>query len=243
MSRDGNGPSATEDAPERETLREGLRRGILDALALELDRTSARTVGRLAAAGALGIAGALGSVALFSGGLLANGHHGWYVAICAAVWAGFLVACSSVALLRIQIQRIPLTQACVLALVGLGLAALLAVLCPDPHPLTWWSATSVGRLAIAGGGPGAGAFCLGACSALGIGAGARVVLALRGVSFRGATLPAIFLALMLWPAVLLQTSVAPAPVVASGSAGLFAGCYAGVALGRWPARWLLGRST
>jgi len=243
VSREDNRPSAPEDTPERETLREGLRHGILDALALELDRTSARTVGRLAAAGALGIVGALGSVALFSGGLLANGQHGWYVAVCAAAWAGFLVACSSVALLRIQAQRIPVTQACVLALVGLGLAALLALLCPDPHPLTWWNATWVGRLAVSLGGPGAGAFCPGACAALLIGAGARVVLAVCRVSFRGAALPAIFLALMLWPAVLLQTAVAPAAVVASGSAGLFAGCYAGVALGRWPARRLLGRDS
>jgi hypothetical protein len=241
VSRDGNGPRAPEELPERETLRDGLRRGILDALALELDRTSARTVGRLAAAAAVGIAGALGSVALFSGGLLANGQHGWYVAVCAAAWAGFLVACSSVALLRIQIQRIALTQGCVLALVGLGLAELLALLCPDPHPLTWWSATWVGRLAIDCGGPGTGACCLGACSALLIGVGARVVLALHGVCFRGTALPATLLALVLWPAVLLQTAVAPAPVVASGSAGLFAGCYAGVALGRWPALRLLGR--
>jgi hypothetical protein len=236
VSRDENGPRAPEDVPEREALREGLRRGILDALALELDRTSARTAVRLAAAAVLGIAGSLGSVALFSGGLLPSGEHGWYVAVCAAAWAGFLVACSSVALLRIQIQRIPLTQDCVLALVGLALAALLALLCPDPHLLTWWSATWVGRLAIGLGGPDVDAFCLGACSALLIGAGARVVLALHRVSFRGATLPAIFLALALWPAVLLQTAAAPAPVVAAGSAGLFAGCYAGVALGRWLAR-------
>ena len=241
MTREGNCPRAPEDSPELEALREGVRHGILDALSLELDRTSARTVGRLALAGALGIAGALGSVALFSGGLIASGQHGWYVAVCAAAWAGFLVACFSVALLRIQLKRIQVTQACVLALIGLGLATLLALLWPIPHLLTSWSSTWVGRLAVAHGGASAGAFCLGACSALLIGAGAGVVLALRGFSLDGAMLPAIFLALMLWPAVLLQTAAAPAPVIASASAGLFAGCYAGVALGRWPARWLVGR--
>ena len=235
MSRDGDGAS-----DGREGLREGLRRGILDALALELDRTSARTVRRLAASCALGIAGALGAVAIFSGDLL-DDAQGWTVAVCAAAWAGLLVVCLSVALLGIRIQRIPLTQACVLALAGLGLAAALGLLCPDRHPLAWWSSTSLGRLAQSHGGSATGAFCLGICSALLMGAGARVVLALRGVSFHGASLPAIFLSLMLWPAVVLQSTGGPASVFAGWSAGLFAGCYAGVALGRWPARRLLDR--
>jgi hypothetical protein len=223
-----------------ENLREGVRRGILDALALDLDRTRARTVGRLAAAGALGVAGAVGSVALFSGDLLRNGH-GWYLAVCAAAWAGFMTACFAVVLLRIRTQRIPLNQDCVLALLGLGLAAILGLLFPDPHHLAWWSSTTLGSVAVGRGGLGPGAFCLGACSALLVGTAATVILALRRVSFRGAMLPASLLFLMLWPAVVLQSAAAPPLIFAWWSAGLFGGSYTGVALGLWPTRRLQGR--
>ena len=235
----GNDPNAPE---AREDLREGVRQGILDALGRDIDRSSASTAKRVAAAGALGIAGAVGSVALFSGDWLASGDS-WHPTICAAAWAGILVACFDVVLLRIRLERFALAQACILALVGLGFAAFLALLCPGHHVLSWWSSTSPGNLAIAQGGPPASAFCLGACSALLVGAGARIALALRGLTFRDAALPAILLALVLWPAVLLQTAVASAPTIASASAGLFAGCYAGVALGRWPARRLIRKGS
>ena len=240
MGRSGDGARA-RDAPDRENLREGVRRGILDALAHEIDRSSAGAVGRLAAAGVFGMAGAVGSVALFSGDLLCNGH-GWYLAVCAAAWSGLLVACFAVALLRIRIQRIPLTQACVIALLGLGFAAILGLLCPDRHQLAWWSSTPLGRLVLDRGGPGPAAFCLGALSALLIGCGATVILALRDVAFRGAMLPGILLFLMLWPVVVLQSAAAPRLVFAWWSAGLLAGSTAGVALGLWPARRLHART-
>ncbi len=240
MGRSGDGASAREDISDREELREGVRRGILDALAREIDRSSARAVGKLAAAGALGVAGAVGSVALFSGDLLKDGH-GWHLAVCAAAWAGLMAACCAVVMLRVQIQRIPLTQTCVLALLGLGLAAILGLLCPDPHHLAWWSSTWLGNLALERGGPGAGAFSLGACSALLIGMGATGILALRGVSLPSAMLPGILLFFMLWPAVVLQSAGAPVFLFAWWSAGLFAGSTAGVALGLWPARRLHGR--
>jgi hypothetical protein len=237
---DGDGARAPGETSDREGLREGVRRGILDVLARELDRTSARTAGRLAAAGALGMAGALGSVALFSGDLLADGHA-WDVAVCAAAWAALLVACFAVALLGIRMERIPLTQACVVALVGLGLAAILGRLCPDRHHLAWWSSTWPGSLAAGHGGPVAAAFCLGACSALLVGAAATAIVAFRGVSFRGvsrrgALLPGILLFLVLWPAVVLQSARAPILVFAWWSAGLLAGSCAGVALAVWRAR-------
>jgi hypothetical protein len=226
---------------DRENLREGVRRGIRDALALDLDRTRARTVGHLAAAGALGAAGAVGSVALFSGDLLRNGN-GWYVAICAAAWAGLMTACFAVVLLRIRTQRIPLNHDCLLALLGLGLAAILGLLCPDRHHLAWWASTPFGGVAVGRGGLGTGAFCLGACSALLVGAGATVILALRRLSFRGAILPAILLFLMLWPAVVLQSAGSPVLIFAWWSAGLLIGSYTGVALGLWPDRRLQGRT-
>ena len=92
------------------------------------------------------------------------------------------------------------------------------------------------------GGPGPGAFCLGACSAFLIGSSATVILALRRVWFRGALLPASFLFVMLWPAVLLQSTGGPPWTFAWWSAGLWTGSHAGVALGRWPARHLRART-
>jgi hypothetical protein len=174
-------------------------------------------------------------VALFSGDLLRDGH-GWYLASCAAAWAGLISACFAVALLRIRIARIPLTQSCVLALLGLGLAAILGLLCPDRHHLIWWTSTPLGSVAVDRGGLGAGAFSLGACSALLVGAGATVILALHRVWFRRTRLPAMLLFLMLWPVAVLQSAGAPVLLSAWWSAGLFVGAYAGVALGLWPAR-------
>ena len=69
---------------------------------------------------------------------------------------------------------------------------------------------------------------------------ATLLVALGGAPLRGA-LPGLVLFLALLPAALLQGATAPASTLASWSTGLLAGCYAGVALGRWPARRLLGR--
>jgi hypothetical protein len=221
-------------------LREGVRRAVSEALALEVDRTSARTAGLLAGAGALGLAGAVGAVVLFSGHSLENGH-GWHLALCAAAWAGLLVECFAVVLLRLRAGRIPLAQACALALLGLGLAAVLGWVCPDPRYLGWWGSTRIGALAYALGGPATSALCLGLCSAALVGGGATLILALRGVTFRSALLPTLLLFLMLWPAVVLQSADAPARVFATWSAGLLAGSWAGVTLGLWPSRFIRRR--
>jgi hypothetical protein len=229
VSHDPDATSPREES-DRERVREGVRRGILDALAQEIDRSSARVVARLAAAGALGVAGAVGSVALFSGDLLRNGH-GWRLAVSAAAWAGILAACIAVVLLRIRTQRIPLDDVCALALLGLGLGAILGLACPDPHHLAWWRSTRIGDLTVVHGGLGAAAFCLGACSALLVGSAAAAILALRGAGIRHRTLAGGLLFLILWPAVVLQSAEAPARVFAWWSVGLLAGSTAGVTVG------------
>ena len=230
------------DEGAREALREGVRRGVLDALALDLDRSSARTAGLLAAAGVLGLAGAVGAVVLFSGSSLHGGHgHGWHLALCAASWAGLLVEGFALVLLRIRMGRIPLAQAAALALLGLALAALLGWVCPDPRYLAWWGSTRLGGLAEAGTGLAGSALCLGLCSALLIGVCATLVLTLRGVVVRGAGLPAAFLFLLLWPAVALQSIGLPTRVFALWSLGLLVGSYAGVLLGLWPSRGIRAR--
>jgi hypothetical protein len=216
-------------------VREGVRQGILDALASDLDRTSSATVGRLAAAGALGLAGAVGAVVLFSGHSLENGH-GWHLALCAAAWAGLLVESFALVLLRIRARRLPLPQAAALALLGLGLAAILGIICPDPHYLKWWMSTSLGGTFATHTGISASALCLGLCSALLIGIGASLILTFRGIHFGSVHLPAIFLFLLVWPAVILQSAGSPVSTFASWSLGLAVGAYAGVFLGRLPAR-------
>lgn len=226
--------------PPRDEVREGVRRGILDALALEVDRTSTRTAGLLAAAGGLGLAGSVGAVVLFSGDSLRNGH-GWHLAVCAAAWAGLLVECFAIVLLRIRVGRIPLAQASALALLGLALAAVLGVVCPDPHYLDWWNSTRAGGIAAGHGGPAASALCMGVCSALLISLGATLLLALRGVVLRGVILPAMLLFLLLWPAVVLQSADASLEIFALWSAGLLFGCIAGVSLALWPSRRLRSR--
>lgn len=226
----------------REEVRQGVREGILETLSVDLDRTSARTAGRLAAAGILGLAAAVGAVVLFSGRALEAGH-GWHLAVCAAAWAGLLVEAFAVVLLRVRLRRIPLAQAFALGLLGLGLAAILGLVCPDPHYLDWWESTALGGLAGRQGGPAASALCLGVCSALLVALGATLILALRGIGFRGALLPSLLLFLLLWPAVVLQTVGSPAEVFALWSAGLLAGSYAGVSLALRPARRLRARLT
>ncbi len=231
----GAGGEASRGERDSLELREGVRRGIVDALAVDLDRTSTRTAALLAAAGVLGLAGAVGAVVLFAGHGHPNGH-GWHLAVCAAAWTGLLVECFAVVLLRIRVRRIPLAQGCALALLGLALAGGLGAVCPDPHYLDWWHSTSAGSLAHGLGGQAGSALCLGVCSALFVGAGATLILTLRGVALRGALLPGSLLFLLLWPAVILQSVGSSLSVLALWSAGLLAGSYAGVALGLWPAR-------
>ncbi|MGH7342617.1 MAG: hypothetical protein ACREKH_19195, partial [Candidatus Rokuibacteriota bacterium] len=216
-------------------LRNGVRQGIFDALAVDLDRTSSVTATRLGLAGILGLAGAVGSVVLFSGNALHQGH-GWHLALCAAAWAGLLVECFAVVLLRIRPRRLPLGQAAALALLGLGLAAVLGLICPDPRYLDWWTGTALGATFMTHAGISGSALCLGLCSALVIGIGAALILTLRGIGFRSIHLPAAFLFLLLWPAVVLQSAGAPLATFASWSVGLAIGAYAGVFLGLLPAR-------
>lgn len=223
-------------------LRRSVRDEIAHALALDVDRTSARTAARLAAAGVLGLAAAVGAVVLFSGRALKE-RHGWHLAVCAAAWAGLLVEAFVVVLLRVRLRRVPVAQGFALGLLGLGLAAILGLLCPEPLYLDWWESTALGGLASRQGGAAVSALCLGACSALLVALGATLILALRGIGLRGALLPSLLLFLLLWPAVVLQSVGSPREVFALWSAGLLAGSYAGVSLALRPARGLRARLT
>jgi hypothetical protein len=211
-------------------IREGVRQGVRDALAADVDRTSAGTAARLTAAGVLGLGAAAAVVTLFSRGSPEHVDR-LQLALCAVAWSGVLVIAFALILLRVGSRRLPLADAATLGVLGLGLAALLTFVCPDPRIMEWWMTTPLGRVAEAKLGVGASALCLGLCTALVSGAGASLFFAFRGRTLGGVHLPALLLFLMLWPAVVVQSLGGSASSFAAWSVGLAAGAWAGVALG------------
>jgi hypothetical protein len=225
-----HGTGGNQASPTPGNLREGVREGILGALREDLDRTSGATTRSLALAGVLGVATAIGAVVLFSGGTLAS-VHGWHLAFCAAAWAGILVECFLVVLLRIKGRRLSLGHATTLALVGFVTAAALGLLCPHPHYLEWWNATRAGGAAASFGGDLGSAFCFGLGLAVVIALGASLVANFRNTSPRSVGLSAMLLFLLMWPAMILQFSNLAASVFAAGTLGLSAGIGLGLGAG------------
>jgi hypothetical protein len=223
---------ADDGAARSQEVREGVRDGILAALEREDRRSGAWAARRLAAAGALGVAAAVALTLLFSGDATGGHEHRWHLALCGAAWAGLLVESFAFALLRIRTRRLALGQAAALGLVGLALAALIGIFCPEPHYLAWWQSTALGGWTWSAAGPRASALCFGFCSSLLVGLGASLVLALRGGRPERVLLPALGLWLLLFPAVILQTLAAPVGIFVSWSAGTAAGALLGVSAGR-----------
>jgi len=217
-------------SPTPGSLREGVREGILDALREDLDRTSGITTRSLALAGVLGVATAIGAVILFSGGTLAS-VHGWHLAFCAAAWAGILVECFLVVLLRIEGRRLSLGHATTLALIGFALAATLGVFCPHPHYIEWWSATLVGGTAAHFAGDLGSAFCFGLCLAAPVALGASLIANFRSTAPRSVWHSAMLLFLLMWPAMILQFSNLAWTVFAGGTVGLCIGIGLGLTAG------------
>ena len=224
------GPGGNPAPPTPGGLREGVREGILGALGEDLDRTSRATTRSLALAGVLGVATAIGAVILFSGGTLAS-VHGWHLAFCAAAWAGILVECFLVVLLRIEGRRLSLRHATTLALIGFLVAAALGILCPHPHYFEWWSATRVGGITARFAGDPASAFCFGLCLAGAIALGASLIANFRSASPRSVGLSAMLLFLLMWPAMILQFSNLAITVFAAGTLGLSVGIGLGLGAG------------
>lgn len=210
-------------------VREGVRRGIFDALEDELDRTSARTVGRLVTAGALGLLAACAAVVLFSQS--AMGELGSLpLALCAAAWSGLLVLAFTMVLLQVGSRRLPLAEAALLALVGFALAAAMGAVCPHPEIMMQWVSALIGWVGQPAAPGAASALCVGLCTATLTGAGAAITLGLRGVRF-GLHLSALLLFLLLWPAVFVQTLGTDASTFVAWSVGLAAGTWTGVGVG------------
>ena len=86
----------------RAEIREGVRSGILSALAQDFELIGARTVRRLFAAGLVGVA-----TLLISGHSFAH-HPPWHVLILTTIWAGLLIVSLSLIFLRIRTPGLPI---------------------------------------------------------------------------------------------------------------------------------------
>ena len=227
MTPDGSGdPVGSVRASE--AVREGVRLGIRDALARDVDRTSARTIRRLAVAGGLGLASAATAVALF-----ARGSHDraepLHLALCAAAWSSVLVIAYAFLLLRVGSRRWPVAQASAVALLGLAVASLMGIACPHPMMLDWWIGTPLGALAEGRLGLEASTLCLGLCLAVIAGGVASVLAAIAGWAAPGALLSSALLFVVVWPALAVQSLGSSPTTWISWTIGLALGSWAGVA--------------
>jgi hypothetical protein len=212
-------------------IREGVRSGIRAVLEEDVERRGGRTAGRLAAAGAIGVVGALGTT-LFLSGHPFDHHPPWHVLFFTAVSAGLLVVSLALVLLGVRTPALPLARSASVAILGLGIAGLCGAVCPDPHFLRWWAASAPGSRLADLGGLALSAGCFGLASTLFIGAIAAVAALRRtgGVPI-GPFLPAAMLLLLLAPAIALQSTGTSLDVFAGWLLGSAAGSYLGVAGG------------
>lgn len=212
-------------------LREGVRSRILAAVQQDAELRGARTARRLAAAGALGVSGAIGITLLMSGHPF--GHHpSWHFVVFTAVWCGLLVVSLALVFLQIRTPALPLARSACVGLLGLGLAGLCGAVCPDPHFLHWWFATAASSRLSAAGGVAVGVLCFGVVTSLFFAAVATVI-ALGGAR-RGPIrpfFPAVALLLLVAPGVALQSFGHSWAVFAGWILGTAGGAYAGVVAG------------
>jgi outer membrane protein TolC len=210
-------------------LREGVREGILGALAEDRVRSGPPLARRLAAAGVAGLVGAVALTLLFAGDRTET-EDGRRLAVCGALWSALLVVSFAFLLLRIRTERIRLDRAAALGLVGLALAATTMLLWHRPHVGRWWHSTALGAIAHGIAGDGGSLLCFGLCSALVLGFTATLLLMARGSRVEDALAPAASLAMLLGPVVLLQGAGASVPVLTAWGAGIALGSYVGVRL-------------
>lgn len=213
-------------------LKEGVRIGILSSIKRDVELRGGRTARLLLAAGIVGVAGAIGAILLVSGHPFDH-HPPWHVAFFSALWAGLLVVSFAVAFLQIRTPALPLARSASVGILGLGLAGICSVACPDPHFLQWWSGTGVGESITRLAGFALGALCFGLVATAVFG-GVSAFLILSGSSRTGVVgplLPATVLLILLAPGVALQSVGTSFGVFAGWLTGTAAGAYLGVAGG------------
>jgi hypothetical protein len=211
-------------------LSEGVRAGVVASLRRDFELRGARTARRLALAGVVGIAGALGATLLVAAHPFSH-HAPWHVVVFSAIWAGLLVVTLALALLDVRTPSLPLARAAAVGLLGLGLAGICGAVCPDPHFLAWWSHTPVGGQLTRSGGLALSALCLGLAASLAIGAMSALLAIGRSRAPVDPLLPAAMLLVLLSPGVVLQSVGTSWGVLGGWLLGTAGGAYAGVAVG------------
>jgi hypothetical protein len=218
-----------ERAPN--SLREGVRSGILSALARDFDLAGARTARRLVTAGFVGVAGAVGLTLMLAGHPFDH-HPPWHVAFFSALWAGLLVVALSLVLLGVRTPTLRIGEAASVGVLGLGLAGFCGALCPDPHFLRWWTATDAGAWLAGVAGLGSAAFCLGVATAFAVALPATIVVVRRApFPGRATAPPAGALLTLLLPGIALQSVGTSVTVFAAWALGSALGAWTGVASG------------
>jgi hypothetical protein len=222
------GRLAVEGHRTPDKLREGVRSRIADALERDAELRGARTARLLLAAGALGIFAAIGMIRIISDH--PYGHHpGWHVVFFTAIWSGLLVVMLAIALLGVRTPLLPLARASRVAILGLGIAGICSVLCPDPHFLVWWGKTRAGDALGAIGGVPLSALCFGAVTTVVFSLIAALVALGRREAPIQPMLPAAMLLLLLFPGIALQSVGTSWWVFSSWLVGTGVGAYAGIA--------------
>ena len=211
-------------------VREGVRLGVRDALAAEVDRTAGATAARVATAGVLGFLAATALVGILLSSASQQPGVLW-LTVCTAVWTTLLVVAFALVLLRVGTPRRPIADAAALGLVGLGVVTLLGFVCPDPMLFLGLIERLLGGMPEGHAAALASSLCLGLCVALIAGAGASLALLLRGRAWGAPWISAAAIFALLWPAVLVRSSELAASRLAGWSLGLALGSLVGVGLG------------
>ena len=211
-------------------LREGVRSGIVSAVERDVELRGARTARLLVAAGAIGAVGAIGVTLLIADHPFDH-HPDWHVVAFASVWSGLLVVNLALVFLQVRTPSMPLGRSAAIGILGLGLAGICSIACPDQHFLHWWATTPAGARLSAAGGLVLSSLCFGLASTFFIG----VISACVGLGLgRGRIrpmLPAAMLLLLLLPGVALQSFDSSWAVFVAWVLGTAAGAYAGIATG------------
>ncbi len=207
---------------------QGVRAGILAALAQDVERRGGRTARRLASAGLMGVTGALGATLIVS--THPFGHHPyWHEVVFSTVWAGLLIVSLSLLFLRVQTAEFPIARAAAVGLAGLGLAGLCSLLCPDPHVMGWWLETAAGAAIAERTSPWSSALCFGFGTVFLVVMVPGVLLLEASLSRRAGLLTGFFVTLLLLPGIALASFGHSLGVFAGWIVGVAAGAYAGVA--------------
>jgi hypothetical protein len=212
-------------------LRDGIKEGILASIKQDVEHRGGRTARILIVAGVLGVVGAVGVTLLVS--THPFGHHPpWHVAVFSAVWAGLLIVSIAISLLRLNTPSLPLARAAAVGILGLGLAGICGIVCPDQHFLHWWSGTPIGASVSKGGGPALSAMCFGLVVTLFFGAVSAAVLLGRSRQMPiRPVFPAAMLLVLLAPGVALQSFDTSWLVFGGWLLGTGLGAYLGVSAG------------